>query len=772
MKMIRTRIFFSTLRSVLTDHFNEVGATNLFLLFILAIITFYPMFFGGFTTHDDAYMGIICWNGITWEIIHSQSVEQGRFMFFWGIPFSALPFVTDNRIWYLTIKFGSFFLLLSALYYAIFQSFRSKWIALASLGFFLSIIQNGWEHNALSSYAFVFNAYATLFLVSLGLFATAIDRKNLVLAGFSGGLYFFALGTELFVLFFPFYIAVLLSRAAPNEPILIRLKAGRNYIFAIVVPLIAYLTIYLVWRHIYPSNYEGNSLNRFNLLAAAKVVATYSLTAFPLASLHLYTAPGDPLPFRNAVGLHAILSELNVAHLIKPVVVGFLFTRLITKVHFIVPQTRTLLIGCVLACVGIFLPNMLLGFTERHQSWVGAGTYSYTYTYYSFISAVVFSALLLAYINTKSLLWHPMLRLTIISIMVVAIMALSFAVEMRNQYFALDQKLAHRKWQLMDKVIKSPNFMEVPDGSTIFAPSLLSSTRGYAAVLADDWSNYVKFKTGKKVYFADSKCQGSVNCFVLVFRQESHSDNQFIVLKKTKQPDSLVSDELTIYAMPSQDRAVIIGSFVPGEVAPKLKINDVTISNVGAGLFSSKLSSASAGDNVMTAKITGNVDMLPEQITISNYMVEPRLRSFSAELTEGIDFTDTDFPNFVKYIQGLSGLEPWGRWSDATLAESITVGLQESLPNHFDLVFTANAFGPNTDQNLTVKIGTQIYYFKLKKEPSDYRTSIDLGDEKVSSIVFLPPKPTSPQQLGIGADNRLLGIGLISLRFENMQGKK
>lgn len=647
MKQRLNILFARPILSVLSKNLNEIGVTNLFLLFVLAMITFYPLFFGGFTTHDDAYNAIKGWNGINWAMIKSESEVQGRFMFLWGIPFSNLPFIVDNRVWYLFIKFGSFFLLLSALYYAISQSFRSSWIGLASLAFFLSIIQNGWEHNGLTSYAFVFNAYATLFLVSLGLFATAIDRKNLVLAGFSGVLYFFSLGTELLVLFFPFYIALLLSRASPTEPFLRRIKSGKNYIFAIVLPLIAYLTIYLVWRHIYPSSYEGNSLSQFNLSAAAKVVATYSLTAFPLASLHLYTAPGDPSSFKNAVGLHAILSELNVAILIKPVIVGFLFVRLTNKVNFIVPHTRTLLIGCCLLIVGIFLPNLLLGFTQRHISWVGGGTCSYLYTYYSFISAVVFLALLLAYTNAKSLSWHPMLRLGLISIIVVVIMTLSFAVEIRNQYYAMDQKLAHRKWQLMDVVIKSPDFMEIPDGSNILAPTLLSTARGngYASVFAADWSDYLKYKLGKNVQFiVDGQCKADVNCYSLIFRQEPNSDNQFIVLSKIKKSGSLVSDEMTIYAMPKQQRATIIGTFVPSEGYPKLKINGVPITNVGGGLFSSKFSNTSAYENAMVAKIAGNIDLMPEQITISHFTVQPHLRSMSEELAEGIDFfSHTDY---------------------------------------------------------------------------------------------------------------------------------
>src|SRR5665647_1537126 len=231
----------SNLGNVLNKNIYKVDTTNLFLLFILSTITIYPLLFGGFTTHDDAYMAINEWNGITWKIAKLQSVGQGRLVFLWGFPLSAVPYIIDNRAWYLAIKFGSVFLLLTALCYVILRLFRSSWVALASLAFFFTLIQNGWEHNALTSYPFVFNFYATSFLVSLGLFAKAIDQKKIILAGFAGSLYFFALGSELFVLFFPFYVAVLFSRSAAGEPITRRL----NYLLAITLPLAAYLAIYL-----------------------------------------------------------------------------------------------------------------------------------------------------------------------------------------------------------------------------------------------------------------------------------------------------------------------------------------------------------------------------------------------------------------------------------------------------------------------------------------------------------------------------------------------
>lgn len=768
--MIRIKLFLNTLWSTLVRCVNEVGTTNLFLLFVLALITLYPLFFVGFTTHDDVYFAINTWSGHIWEITKSMSMGQGRFHFLWGLPLGTLSYIIDNQVWYIVIKFGSIFLLLGALYYAVSKIFKSSWIAIVSLAFFWAIIQNGWEHNALTSYPFGFNFFGALFLLSLGLFATAIDKKSLALACFSGILYFFSFTTESFALFFPFYVAVLLSRAIHGESIVKYLKSGKKYILAIAIPWVAYLVTYLVWRHIYPSNYEGNILSGFNLLATIKVVLTYGLSAFPLSSLHFYTASGDPLSFTNLVSQHLILpslSELNVTSIIKPLIVGFLFARLMTSVNFIVPKIRAIIIGAVLAFVGIFLPNLLLGFVGKYQGWVAGGSYSFVYTYYSFISAVVFLALLLAYVNVKSRLWHPKLRFAFISVVVVAVMFVSFMVDIRNQYIALDQKLAHRKWELMDAVIKSPSFAEIPNGTLIVAPTLFSSLRGIAHVNPDDWSSYVKYKTGKNVQFTDIKCQNESLCYNLIFRQESNSDAQFILLEKNKQVNSVISSEITVYLLPARDSSVIIGSFIPSGFVPKLEINGVSIPNVTKGVFSSILTSNSGDRSAIIAVITGNVDFIPERTTISNYSIEPKLLTPLEELGVGIDFRKQDYPDFLDEVSGISGYESWGRWTDATLGSVAKLHFKEALPKKFTLEINANAFGPNTGVPVKVKVGgvEKTFIITNKIESIPYHIVFDIYGT-ADTIEITPPNPVSPHEIDPKySDPRKLGIGLISLKI-------
>lgn len=742
-----------------------IDLTDFVLLLLLLIITIFPLFSGGFTTHDDAAMAITEWTGHTWEEAVGQSIGQGRFVFLWGFPLSAVPFVIDDRVWYLSIKYGSLCVLLIALYFSVYKLFRSSWIGFASIVFFLALIQNGWEHNALTSYAFIFNSYATVFLVSLGLFVTAIEKRSLKLAAVSGGLYFFSLGTELFVLFFPFYLIIVLSKVTQVYGFIDRLKYAKKYIAAIIIPLVLYLTIYVLWRMHFPSNYEGNSFSVINLSGAFKVILTYSLSAFPLASLKLYSAPGDPLSFVNSVLYNGVFSEFNVTHIIKPVIVGVLFAKLLFRRVFIAPNNRALLIGAVLAGIGVFLPNVLLGFTSRHPSWVGGGTYSYVYTYYSFIFASVFLALLLTYVNVKSQVWSSFARISFTSFVIFAMMILSFAVEVRNQYFAQDQKLAHRKWQLMDVVINSPAFKSIPNEASIAAPSLLTSVRGYAVVLAEDWNKYIKYKTGKDVRFIDTECKQNTYCYSLVFRQDQDTDNQFAVLSKFAPSNSEGLREMNIFFLPYNPGAILFGSFVPGSVKPDFKIDEVEIDNFGNGMFFYKLD-REASNSVQVKRLVANVDIDPYEISISHFGIEPQLLSNTEALAKGIDFKQQEYPNFLAGVLGLSSSERWGRWSDAGLYPVVKLEFKKMLPKRFILEIIAGAFGPNIGAPVKVRVGSVEKFFIVNSVPQPYQLEFET-DGKVDAIEIIPSQPTEPNMLNPeSADSRKLGISLIALKIK------
>lgn len=135
-------------------------------------------------------------------------------------------------------------------------------------------------------------------------------------------------------------------------------------------------------------------------------------------------------------------------------------------------------------------------------------------------------------------------------------------------------------------------------------------------------------------------------------------------------------------------------------------------------------------------------------------------------LAEGIDFSRNSFPDFIRHIDGLSAAEPWGRWSDANISPSVRLEFVSSLPSRFTLVISAQPFGPNAGKVLKILIGNNIYEYLLPNDVFQARIPVDVKKEKVQSIEFIIPEPTSPEQLGMGRSNRKLGVGFKHIGFE------
>ena len=145
---------------------------------------------------------------------------------------------------------------------------------------------------------------------------------------------------------------------------------------------------------------------------------------------------------------------------------------------------------------------------------------------------------------------------------------------------------------------------------------------------------------------------------------------------------------------------------------------------------------------------------------------------YESTLSEGTDFSRSGLPLFLRDAEGLSGEEPWGRWSDADVAPSVLFEFLESLPNRFSLELEANAFGPNIGKDLTVKVGSKAYAAHIPEGHFSAALDVELGGESAQTIEFIPPAPTSPKELGMSEDGRKLGIGFIRMRIIEPEADK
>ena len=126
-----------------------------------------------------------------------------------------------------------------------------------------------------------------------------------------------------------------------------------------------------------------------------------------------------------------------------------------------------------------------------------------------------------------------------------------------------------------------------------------------------------------------------------------------------------------------------------------------------------------------------------------------------------IDFKEP-IPSSVE-VEGLSGIEGFGRWSDG---EKVSISFRRLFRKSLNVKLTAAAFGPNVDQDFTVTIGKETKSFRLTGVNStislDFR-NIDINDR---SLLFTIPQPISPKELGISEDTRRLGMAMDKLTIE------
>lgn len=130
---------------------------------------------------------------------------------------------------------------------------------------------------------------------------------------------------------------------------------------------------------------------------------------------------------------------------------------------------------------------------------------------------------------------------------------------------------------------------------------------------------------------------------------------------------------------------------------------------------------------------------------------------YQATLAEGIDFRRSDLPVFVKEIKGLSGTEPWGRWSDGKLSKSVEIKFFKSLPVSFTLVLRAMSFGPNSVAPVRIQVSDHVETVIFSGSMEEKRIRVVTKDP-VFKIEIFPLFPKSPSSAGVNSDTRELGI--------------
>lgn len=127
-------------------------------------------------------------------------------------------------------------------------------------------------------------------------------------------------------------------------------------------------------------------------------------------------------------------------------------------------------------------------------------------------------------------------------------------------------------------------------------------------------------------------------------------------------------------------------------------------------------------------------------------------------------------PEEVQQFSGISRPESWGRWSNAQLGKEVKIEYKEPLPEKFDLVITAKAWGPNANRPIPVRVGNKEQTLTLSNEVSTTTLHFD-NPSRSKTLVIVPPEPQSTNEGNIlGHSPRQLGIGMVDIKVVKSEG--
>ncbi|MCB1190690.1 MAG: hypothetical protein H7A23_23070 [Leptospiraceae bacterium] len=518
------------------------------LFVVLVLLVFFPFLETGFTTNDDSINQLRkniydSWKGIAFE--------QGRIQFllfhWWLIWFS---YISNN---FIIIKMITLSMVIGNIIYFSYFLFRyteSKYIGIFFSILYISFLQDTWEHYLITSSPLIYTTAFMLFLFSLNLFIEFKNNHKKKYLYFSGLALFFALQiSEMYFLLFILFPIVNLKYT----------QKIREQIKDMLIPFgfyFIYFFIYIIFRYFFAdgSTYDGNQVaDKFSFFDFIETLFTYSLSSFPgyyflngnfayTQDLNIYLKFENILLLQNRFYENFISGvkfiqlnfyQLKTDWLIKYIIFSFVMMTTFTKKLRIKNDKILLLISIVL----MFFPNIPHALTAKYQSWVvKSGSMGYVGTYISYFGISLLLSIGLNYLF--SYFQSKKIKTFILSMILLLLLPISIFTSMTNESVIQSKVMTHKKWEMMNKFMKTQAFKTLDSSAIIYAPTLSAEYRGIVNLNASTyWSNYVYMLTGKEFRIIDSLDKIDMkkdNLYYLEYNQNRYKDGQVLIFGKVE----------------------------------------------------------------------------------------------------------------------------------------------------------------------------------------------------------------------------------------------
>lgn len=424
----------------------------------IALYTFYNLYTILFAVHDDMLMYMITRNGaVATEAV--KAAKAGRLPQLWDYFLLAFPFALHQAWFYKAVAYASCLFDVGAMWFFLRRHVDEDFASVCAI-LVMSFVTISPNHNLFISYAFCHQIPIGLFFLALHSFMQYHKhrkKRDLILCCV---LYLVCcMIYETFLMFMlVFGVTACIQNAERSKESFWR-YLGRILLELLppLVTAVGYVIAYKVWQIFYPSHYGGITFYLEEPVYSLKILFDYSMALFPVNAVARISA-------EYPVGLGDLLGSITIGSVVKSALVtGCVVLLLVTAAPRI--RFRGVL---AISCFGMFVPNILMGFSQKYVTSAKNGNTAYIPSFYSYFFLVVLLCgfLCLWYRNAKP----RNLRMLSLLCMGAFVFSMSLLADYNVDYWKAHYAALDRRYYNFDRCLSTSLVTDCDAAWMIYAP--------------------------------------------------------------------------------------------------------------------------------------------------------------------------------------------------------------------------------------------------------------------------------------------------------------
>lgn len=469
-------------------------------LFLMGMITFYPLLKVGMVTGDD--LGYMLWPiDQLGRDAKAYAEGTGRFYFLITLWVYKIPYLIDSQVFFYTMLILPIVTSFGLFVWFIKRIFNNEQIAFISALIACSIYQICGGHSATAAYPFYFSVSFSLLLISFHFLLSYIREKKYKYLIISSII--LAITSIFYESYLVFYILVLILIVSQYKFQEIFRWSILKSISKELIPYIfwgsTYLLVYYFYYRSCSAQYGGNTFSsEFEMSIFIKAMGNMAFYALPLSSLFDYQFFLTEYSLEVNQTEHLlclVFTQAGLISYIKAILTVSLFYYLIKFLNFSIHKKSIIYIGLV-AILFILLPHLPLALSEKYSTSIQN---AYVTTYFSFFAVVVLMITLILYIENR-FTKLKIVKQIIHVIFGIVLFLITLSTQFINERVVEDLSVAQMRLDIMEKMLVKENITE---RAHVYVEPLHYSTSYFSKSITRQGSPFASFakeKNGLEIY--------------------------------------------------------------------------------------------------------------------------------------------------------------------------------------------------------------------------------------------------------------------------------